>query len=268
MPVSVPRSLLCAALALGCEARAISLVDPATCDGGGLCTTPSTTDPASCDSSASCGATMPPGDGATVSPADPSAGCVRPSPPIVFDFEYAEPETPAGWYFVSDPTGTRIPADRPYDVQGGGPNQSLFAAHVSGDGYTSWGTTLNLGLFCGGVSQFEGIHFSVRVGGRRTWRTEIGTVEVLEQESGQVCDVCNDAYGYNFELPDERWYECSIRFADLEQQGWGTAVPLNLAHAEFLDFEFQLQDQPFDFWLDNLVFDEVVPETRCVRSAE
>jgi hypothetical protein len=158
------------------------------------------------------------------------------------------------WLLFNDQTGTQLPAVAEGLVVRGGPRGSRFAAHSSGDGFSAWGAGFGVALGCGyDVRKFDGVRFKVKAGGARRFRVEVPTLGLLGTEFGGRCESnCQDFYSAPLEVGDDGWYECTVPFARLSQVGWGTVAPLDLTTVTGLQFNFALENVPYDLWVDDL----------------
>lgn len=183
------------------------------------------------------------------------------------DGEAASAEAWAGLYIFNDGTGVQLPADPLDVVVEGGPGRSRFMAYTVGDDFTEWGSGLGMTLGCAyDVRRFEGVRFAVQAGGAGSFRFEVLTLPTTPVEFGGECaEGCNDHYSETFSLPKEEWYECSVRFADLAQVGFGAPVPLDLSSVHGVQYNFTLDDMPFDLAVDEISFEKKVKKTGCVR---
>lgn len=167
------------------------------------------------------------------------------------------------WYSYNDATaGTMNPAAmQDFVVTAGGPNESTYAAHVRGSGFTSWGAGIGFdvnnaggtrkGLF--DASGFRGIAFQVRT--NVMLRFKIQTGEVVPTEQGGTCtagDSCNDAYGFDVQ-PSTTWRQVAINFSELSQANWGQQAPWNASTV--MGFQWEVTaNQSFEFAIDDVGF--------------
>ncbi len=179
----------------------------------------------------------------------------------VEDFESGS----SGFYLFHDGTGQQTPADPFGLVQRGGPKKSRYALRTAGDAFVDWGAGVGVGLGCGyDVSAFNGVRFAAKADGAGTFNVQLITLENLPVEFGGQCEEgCNDHHAFDIALPDDRWYESSVRFADLAQVGFGTPVPLDLGAVSGLQYGFGLDDLPFDLSHDNGTFARGIRRSSC-----
>lgn len=195
-------------------------------------------------------------------PVEPQIGLCGPlGSALVEDFESGS----SGFFIFNDGTGQQTPADPFSLVQRGGPKKSRYALHTSGDDFVEWGASVGVALGCGfDVRAFNGVHFAAKADGAGTFNVQLITLESLPVEFGGQCEEgCNDYHAFDIALPDDRWYDCNVRFADLAQLGFGTPVPLDLTAVSGLQYGFQLHDLPFDLSLDNISFAKGIRRSSC-----
>ena len=132
------------------------------------------------------------------------------------------PRDQGTWLVFNDQSGKQLPAMVDDLVVRGGPRGSRFVAHSTGSGFTSWGAGLGLALARRARPEYDGVRFKVKAGGMGTFATEVVTLALLPQEFGGRCegDGCNDYHRAPITLPNDRYYECTVPFASLVQQGW------------------------------------------------
>jgi hypothetical protein len=197
-------------------------------------------------------------------PADPLPPiplCGPRSVALIDDFEADS----GGWYTVNDQTGVQLPLDLVNLVVAGGPGKSKLAAHTAGEGFVDWGAQLGVDLGCAyDVRKFEGVTFAVKAGGTGAFRFDLLTLPTQPVDAGGEClENCWDHYGYDIALEEDGWYECSIRFKDLAQVGFGTKVPLDLRKVNGLHQGFRVSEMPFDSWLDDVSFAKRIARSGC-----
>jgi len=191
--------------------------------------------------------------------------CGRLRTPLIDDFESGD--SSHAWFTFNDGTGQQTPLGSDDLIVRGGPKKSRFAIQTAGDGFVVWGAGVGMALGCGyDVRAYDGVSFAVQADGAGSFEFELLTYPTLPVEYGGACvgDGCNDHYMLPISLPDERWYQCSVRFADLHQQGFGTPVPLDLQSVAGLQYNFSSADMPFDLALDDLQFVKRIARSGCV----
>jgi hypothetical protein len=166
------------------------------------------------------------------------------------------PSDEGAWLLFSDETGTQSPVIAEDLVARGGPGRSRYAVHSAGDGFTNWGAGFGVALGCGyDVHKFDGVSFKVKAGGAGSFRLELLTLQALPAEYGGRCtENCSDYYQAPLEASEDEWYECTVPFDALSQQGWGAPVALDLRSVTGIQFNFALEDVPYDLWVDDLAF--------------
>lgn len=187
--------------------------------------------------------------------------------PLLTDFEHDSiflrpvPERHGTWFMANDgsPEGKQEP-DQMSSARGGysGSNYSL---HYKVEGFTEWGGVAGFvirytpedGIKCPFNAQaFEGLSFIARGKGRI--RVKLGTPETTPPEQEGRCQKgCWDNHGAFVFLTDE-WREHRIPWSAFAQQGWGTAARLNLQELLTVNFSVAREDQPAEFWLDDIRF--------------
>jgi len=193
--------------------------------------------------------------------------CGDPAAALIDDFEDGNTLTPdgfGGWYLANDGTGTQLPRDVSGLVVPGGRGDSRFSAHTSGEGFTEWGAVVGVGFGCArSVEAFDGFRFATQAAAG-TFDVKLVTLATQSEDTGGECtEVCNDHFALPLAVADGRWYECSVRFEDLAQQCWGTAVDLDLDAATGIEV-FHPANASFITTLDDLRFESELSQSGCV----
>ena len=105
---------------------------------------------------------------------------------------------------------------------------------------------------CYDASAYAGVSFFARGTARIAFRVTM--IDSMEKRWGGLCETrCYDAHakavdaGADFARHDVRWSE-------LEQGGWGTAVPFDPRRILNVDFSVEAADTPFEVWIDDVRF--------------
>lgn len=207
-------------------------------------------------------------------PAAAPLTCAASASPFIDDMEDADASTLdgfGGWYVFDDedPLSTDTLSDLANPVAPGGPGRSRFAARIAGSGfirYAGMGVTLGCARDAGA---FEGYRFAVKAGGPRSFDTKVPTAATVQAANGGACTAdCEDHFSTptdpSLTLSDGGWHECSIRFCDLAQQGYGAPVAFDVGTVMGMEFIAQADDQPFDITVDNVELAAHVARTECV----
>jgi hypothetical protein len=182
-----------------------------------------------------------------------------PGQPIV-DFEdgdsYFGNRSLGSCFLFNDGTGTQEPASSDELVVAGGPRPSKYMMASSGIGFDIWGAGLGCSLGCVyDVSRFRGVRFQVAAEGARSFYLQVATQQTTPIEAGGSCiGNCYDNYRYPIFLADASWYECTVRFDDLDQAGWGTPVAFDPHAILTVQFNVETWQLPYDLKLDGLQF--------------
>jgi hypothetical protein len=152
----------------------------------------------------------------------------------------------------------------------GGRGTSMYAAHTSGHGFTTWSPLI--GFWLNKLpSQYKQLYDASRYNAITFWAKTSGadassfsaTVRVQFPDKdtdpdGQVCTAdgslgCSDHFGKTIVLTPD-WVKYTIRFTSLQQAGFGAPAPsFDAAHAYGVEFQFQL-GSTFDCWIDDIAF--------------
>lgn len=184
----------------------------------------------------------------------------------------------AGWWFFygDDSGGWQTPES--WQAEAGGPPGSALALHAAGGDFTDWGSATAFSMATASAddkcvfdaSAYDGFSFwirgSIEVQGssdqvqeseRGAVRVQMIEKRVIPLEEGGSCDpnrnTCWDSHRVRI-TPTECWRRHSIRFDEMQQDGWGQDVgPLDTAALSHAAFEVSAY-QSYDFWLDDLSF--------------
>jgi len=188
----------------------------------------------------------------------------RGNEPLIDDFEdndarIAPLEHRAGfWSASNDNTATQRPAPGgPLSIARipGGRGSSQFALHTSGAKFTKWGALLAADFSarrCYDASAYAGIRFFAR--GRKSFNVVAKMTQIAPEEHGGSCTHdCSDSHRKSVAL-SENWQEVRVTWAELEQKGFGQAVPFDPRSLLSIEFTVAPEQTPFDFWVDDLRF--------------
>jgi hypothetical protein len=137
---------------------------------------------------------------------------------------------------------------------------NAFAAHLSAAGQTDWGVVWGAtlkwtrkGIGCPfNASPFAGVEF--RAKGPATIWVNFPTPDTTPaQEGGKCKDKCWDSYGKVVRIK-EGWDSYTVRWDQLQQEGWGTDVRFDSERVLNLNFSAKVAYLPVDFWVDDIKF--------------
>ncbi len=202
--------------------------------------------------------------------------CAKAAPPgtrvELDDFEDADSkifkvfEREGWWYTATDGTegqsvSPSIGAFKPVPLPEEEATQdNEYAAHLTASGQKDWGvvwgTTLKWthdGIGCPfNGSRFAGVEF--RAKGPATVWVNFNTPGVTPKENGGTCkERCWDSYGKLVRLK-EGWHTYTVRWNQLQQQGWGADVRFHDERLMNLNFSVKPEHLPTDFWIDDIRF--------------
>ena len=187
---------------------------------------------------------------------------------LIDDFESGDGSLPAtngrdgAWYSYNDETVGGVQSPVPatmFTPESGGPSGAGLAAHTTGSGFTLWGAGIgadfnNNGSVRGSydASAYQGVTFWAR--GSVTLNFKILSAPTTPIDQGGTCSAtdCEDHHQAAVSL-NGSWAQYSFSFAELTQQGWGSAATFNAKEVISLQFEVE-QDTAFDFWVDDIGF--------------
>ena len=194
--------------------------------------------------------------------------CSDRAPRLIDDFEDGDTTTiegAGGWYVGNDGTGAQEPSTVADLVVAGGRGNSDFAARTEGADFTEWGAVAGVAFGCArSVDGFNGIRFAIQSATSNVFDVKVVTLATLSEDNGGDCtEACNDHFAVPLALADTRWFECSVRFADLAQQCFGTPADLDLDAVTGVELFFPA-DAAFDVTFDDVRFDDDLTQTGCV----
>jgi hypothetical protein len=206
-------------------------------------------------------------------------GMGAPVPParVGYWFTYnSNPNTCTPLNMASCPCKQSPPPDPlgliPFPPSGNPGNDSMFAAHTSGTGCTTWGAGLGLDFNnCDtksnayDVSAYTGISFSYK--STQPIRVLVGTLPNLPMAEGGQCGGtdCHNHHGKNFATA-AAWTTGTITWAELSGSQQIGTPPMNpqtygqmrpFAPSQVLNLEFQVDKDGganFDLWVDDVTF--------------
>lgn len=201
-------------------------------------------------------------------PVSPWAPCVPASigsgrEPLIDDFEDGDTRIPvvdqrAGvWIAYNDGTAKQEPRPGsvfPANRIAGGRGSSHFGLRSSGPKFSKWGGAVAIELNprrCYDASAYAGVTFWAR--GHGSLRFNVKMTQIVGVEFGGSClKDCYDSHGSALSLARE-WQRYDVRWDELKQRGFGTAVPFDPRSLYSLEFAFA-EGQAFDFWIDDVAF--------------
>jgi hypothetical protein len=179
------------------------------------------------------------------------------------------------WFVLNDGTdgGVQSPATGALFTMTaipGGRGASMYAAHTSGQGFTTWSALFgfwvnrrpaqlkqlydahayNALTFWAKTSASDAAKFSPFV--------RVQLPDRNTDPDGQICTAdgsagCSDHFGKSITLAND-WTKYTIRFNSLQQAGFGMVAPaLDAAHLYGVEFQFPL-GSTFDCWIDDIAF--------------
>jgi hypothetical protein len=194
--------------------------------------------------------------------------CSERAPRLIDDFEDGDTTTPdgsGGWYVGNDGTGIQEPSQVTDLVVAGGREPSDFAARTAGEDFADWGAVAGVVFGCArSVDGFNGLRFAIQSETSSVFDVKLLTLATQSEDNGGDCtEGCNDHFAVPLSLADTRWFQCSVRFADLAQQCFGTPVDLDTDSVTGVELFFPA-GSPFDVTFDDLTFENDVTQTGCV----
>ncbi len=194
---------------------------------------------------------------------------------LIDDFEdgnqnaVPEPDREAYWFPIKDDEaskGVLVPEKVFLGGVPGGAHGSAQAAHITASGFTVWGAAFgaNISHFKDGIRcpfnarHFSGYRFYARGSGRVYVMLQIPAV--IEEQYGGTCrmsagEICYDAHGMWISLTPD-WQAYSYKWSDFKQRGFGKAAPFDPGTIMSLQFSFEKEELPVDFWLDDVSWDD------------
>jgi len=179
------------------------------------------------------------------------------------------------WFTINDgtPGGTQSPSADAFRMSAGGVNDSPFAAHLSGQGFTRWGIYMGFTLnkapqglkYTYDARAYRGVTFWARLGSNdmcapasecHILRFNISTRDT--DPKGNVCTFCEDHFGTWLTLTST-WQKYTVMFSEFAQEGWGVPGPiegLRFDSSRTYEVQFLVQPagKPFDYWIDQISF--------------
>jgi chitinase len=134
-----------------------------------------------------------------------------------------------------------------------------YAGHVKGSGFTQWGAGLlrNYDPTTMCVANSKGIKFRAKGPGTITFATQmrqqISPTDAFTK--GGTCMNAADCYnGSETQVTlTSTWADYNIPWTQLAQPAWGARVAFNASDVLQLLYTARVENQPFDFWIDDLV---------------
>jgi hypothetical protein len=179
------------------------------------------------------------------------------------------------WFVLNDGTdgGVQTPAmGTPFNMTSipAGRGASTYAAHTSGQGFTSWSPLIGFWLKKSpatfkqlyDASRYNAITFWAKTtrpdAARFSASVRVQFPDKNTDPDGQVCTAdgslgCSDHFGKTIDLTPD-WVKYTIRFSSLAQAGFGNPAPaFDAAHVYGIEFQFTLGSS-FDCWIDDIAF--------------
>jgi len=197
---------------------------------------------------------------------------------LIDDFEDSnqsavpEPEREAYWFPIKDDeasTGVLVPEKEFHGGVPFGAHGSAQAAHITASGFTVWGAAFGANIShlkdnirCPfNAKHFSGYRFYARGSGRVYVMLQIPAI--IDEQYGGTCrpsagETCYDAHGMWITLTPD-WQTYSYKWSDFKQRGFGKQAPFNPGTIMSLQFSFEKEQQPVDFWLDDVSWDDGSP---------
>ncbi len=171
----------------------------------------------------------------------------------------------SAWFYESDgtPTGMLTPTLADLGPVAGGADGTAQAIHVNGDGFTTWGIVLgvglneSMGLRCPyDASAYGGISFYAKGGGKI--RFALAESAIYPAALGGTCVSPKDAecfstHGVELALTAD-WKKYDIAWTDVKQGNWGLQAALDPKTIMLVQFAASNENMPYDFWIDELSF--------------
>lgn len=205
-------------------------------------------------------------------PSAPASPCdvAHPSPenPRIDDFEDGDAQIHRvferdGWWWVGsdDTAGSMTPtrgAVQPEVLAEGG-----RAMHFTAEGFTEWGAQLGVslewsseGIKCPfNAGAYDG--FSFRAKGTGSLPVQVTLPQTNGAGSGDPRSKCTEGCWDHYQVVrqlTEDWVRHEVRWADLQQGGWGKPVPFDAEQLIGIVFSPKPEDLPVDAWIDDLEF--------------
>jgi len=173
------------------------------------------------------------------------------------------------WYIAKDATGGATIFPDPFAVVGEGFGGSGYSSQVMGEGFAEWGVEMGFSLRSSGFYDvqargYTGIRFQARtnVGASRNIRVKMATIDTIPTaEGGNCASGCYDQYRKWVTLEPE-WQSYTVYFAEMVQEGWGTAAVQDLTQVRGFSFAVDPGSPAgaaFDFQVDEIQFITEVP---------
>jgi hypothetical protein len=154
----------------------------------------------------------------------------------------------------------------------GGRCGSMYAMHVTGQGFAEWAVlsvSMGWGAVDGGAEDLlpndnsfrTGVTFWARIGDTSSNKVRLALSDKYSRPQGGFCvengppDVaCFDTHGVDLTLLDTTWRQYRIPFGGLTQRAFGLPRD-HLDASSIYTVEFQFNPTSvFDFWLDDIAF--------------
>jgi hypothetical protein len=152
----------------------------------------------------------------------------------------------------------------------GGANNTPFAVHTTGDGYTYAGVGLDLNNATTveespqsqsyDASAWTGVVFYAKAGstGGANLRVELSMKQFVPTDRGGSCtgDACWNVYGSRAIQGQltPTWQQFKIPFSSLQRELGGTNPPFDPTQLMEISFKHEGNNDHFDFWVDEIQF--------------
>lgn len=169
------------------------------------------------------------------------------------------------WYVFNDRTGIQVPDIHSewFSMTELEPprENSRFAVHTSGSGFTQWGAGVGLYLRVQqayDASAYAGISFWARRGSGSTSELQFSVPDSETSPLGGKCSVkdnlCHDDFGQDLNLTEDFQYY-SFTWEQMVTRNWSAAYLPHIDSSKIYGIQFQVaQNETFDFWIDDLSF--------------
>jgi len=153
---------------------------------------------------------------------------------------------------------------------------SMYAAHTTGMGFTTWGAGFGFDInnTGGGADggngmpmpydttkfSYKGLYFFAKVGPTSTTSVRINLSDNLSNPAGMVCNPnsttkgteCSDDAGFTLTLTND-WQGYEVDFDTLSRQGFGPPGAFDPTSLYYVHWQVT-QNNQFDIWIDDVYF--------------
>jgi len=158
--------------------------------------------------------------------------------------------------------GTQQPPEGAVIPTAQGANGSARALQTFGDGFTDWGALIGVALnqpldraaCLYDASLYTGVTFQARSRLSNIVRFNVPIAATLPVEDNGTCTgSCYDYHGISLTLSPS-WSSYTVTWTQLAQDDFGTPAAFDPATVQWLHFEVDSSEMPFDFEIDDLGF--------------